>query len=163
MVHYSLAEESVNLNNYNILPSMDTPYIFLGTIVKHRYDEDRLRFNHPNVKCIRVNDTAIRGVFLNVKSNSNFDLLLKQLKLISDKDLSTDFYERVLNTFNLSSSECYGNLKRGIYPINGNHVSQLTNSGTSISTYYEQLFDTTGFYSWQGLSHLTLFVLINKS
>lgn len=163
MIHYSLAEEQVNLSKYTDLPKNAKPLIILGTIIKNRYDEERLDFNKTNVDTVKVGNTVIRGVKLEPNVYSNLDLLFAQLNAISDSDLTTEFYEETLKSFGLSSSECYGLLREGIYPINGNCIMQLTNSAFKVSRYYDILFANHADCQWQKFSSLTLFVLFNKS
>jgi len=163
MIHYSLAEEQVNLSRYTELPKGTKPIIILGTMIKHRYDEDRLDFNKTDIDTVKIGNTVIRGVRLEPNVNSNLDLLFAQLKVISDSDLTTEFYEQTLKSFGLSSSECYGLLREGVYPVNGNCITQLTNSAFEVSRYYEILFGNHKDCQWQRFSSLTLFLLFNKS
>ena len=164
MIHYSLADEELNLSVYSDLPKTDAPCIILGTVIKHRYDEERLSFNNINgLKAVNVHGTIIKGIELQSKADSNIDLLFAQLKAISDENLYVEFYENMLQSFGMSSSECYGTLRAGVYPINNEHISKITTSTTSITDYYNQLFANHEECSWQKFSYLSLFVLLNKS
>ena len=163
MIHYSLAEDPVRIEEYTTLLKTDKPLLLLGSIIKNRYDEARLVFNESaRIKSIIIGDTTIKGIQLDPSLVLNLDLLFEQLKLVSDPTLTPEFYEKTLKQFNLSSSECYSYLRKSIYPINGECITTITSSTLPISEYYDLLFDKTTACSWQNLSYLTLFILINK-
>lgn len=159
MLHHSLADEELDLSRYASLTKHEKiPCLILGTKVKHQYDDRRLVFNSDDkIITTRVNNTVIRGIELPL--NPQFDLLFSQLQIISDDNLSAEFYEKLLNSFNLSCSECYGYRRAGVYPVNGDYVKQLSTVQTDTNTYYEQFFTNTADCSWQGFSYLTLFIL----
>ena len=163
MIHYSLAETPVRIEEYTTLLKTDKPLLLLGSIIKNRYDEARLVFNESaRIKSIIIGDTTIKGIQLDPSLVLNLDLLFEQLKLVSDHTLTPEFYKKTLKQFNLSSSECYSYLRKSIYPINGECITTITSSTLPISEYYDLLFDKTAACSWQNISYLTLFILINK-
>lgn len=163
MVHYSLAEAPVRIEEYATLLKSDKPLLLLGSVIKNRYDEDRLIFNESiPIKSVIVGKTAIKGIALEPSLDLNLDLLFEQLKMVADSTLTSAFYEKTLKQFNLSSSECYSYLRKSVYPVNGECIDTITTSSLLISDYYNQIFDKTATCSWQNLSYLTLFILINK-
>jgi len=163
MVHYSLAEAPVRIEEYTTLLKSDKPLLLLGSVIKNRYDEDRLIFNESAlIQSIVVGKTAIKGIALEPNLGLNLDLLFEQLKMVADSTLTPAFYEKTLKQFNLSSSECYSYLRKSVYPVNGECINTITTSNLVISDYYDQIFDKTTACSWQNLSYLTLFILINK-
>jgi len=163
MVHYSLAEAPVRVEAYTTLLKSDKPLLLLGSVIKNRYDEDRLIFNESvPIKSIVVGETTIRGISLKPNLDLNFDLLYEQLKMVNDSTLTPVFYEKTLKQFNLSSSECYSYLRKSVYPVNGECINTITTSSLPISDYYDQIFDKTVTCSWQNMSYLALFILINK-
>jgi len=163
MIHYSLADESVELSKYPELPKATQPTLILGSVIKHKYDEERLSFNNKDITTIKIGNTVIKGVVLEPKPDSNIDLLFAQLKVVDDNNLIPSYYEKMLQSFGISSSECYGMLKPGIYPVNGDCIIKLSKLNSNILHYYEQFFNEQTECSWQKFSYLALFIVFNKS
>jgi len=167
MVHYSLVEEPVSDTDYQIIGREQRPALFLGCRIKHKYDEERITANKRlKIKNLRLGDTFLKALKVPCNKASNLDLLYKQLCIVDDSKLTDPIYEKILNGFELSNSECFSYRSTGVYPINSECYDQIASPAYKklINYYYENFFDRSNTdCKWQNFSYLTLFILINKS
>lgn len=167
MIHYTLADLPTSSAEYRDFNKSEQPAVYLGCKIKNKYDEERLVFN----KALDVKNFHIEGNYLKVVpicyiNDTLLDLLYKQLCIVDDSKLTNQIYEKILNGFNLSCSECFGTRSTGIYPINGSYCEQIPTETkrNTLEYYYKNFFDRSNeCCSWQNFSYLSMFILINKS
>lgn len=166
MIHYTLAEEPVTDADYEVVSKRLQPSLFLGCRIQHKYDEERISVNKQlKIKNLRLGDTFLKALSAPVDKQGIFNLLYRQLNIVDDNKLTDTIYEKLLNSFGLSSSECFSYRRAGVYPINSTHYGKFTPSSNSdlLNYYYENFFDNTNVEcKWQNFSYLSLFILINK-
>ena len=170
-LNVDLATETIIPNDCRVIADKEYPICLLGFQLKNAYDQLRLKIK----KIYKFQDyvhflpdsgattTFFRGIQLNPLPAVNS--LFRQLEQfnISLTDLPVKRYESVLHEYNLSCKECYGNLHRGIYPVDGNSLKHITNDKIDLNDLYENAFDTDSVPIFQSYSYLTIYILSNKS
>lgn len=164
--------EPLNLDKFAIIPENKYPYSIIGFQLKNLYDQQRIKvkskYNTKDV--IHVLPTAnletafFRGIKIHIREKY-FPLItrLKSLNTILSDTINVDTYRALLGEFGLTCDECYAFLKKGIYPVDGRCLSDISNIDITLESLYENAFDTKSVPAFQSFSSFTIFILCNDS
>jgi len=134
MIDIALVEDPVDMDKFK-LRSIEKASLFLGFIIKNKYDENRLSINEiysPEKFSIgyKENDNIkllpLYGIFvsLNQLSNKLSNLIIRQERYESVMNLN--MFTNILEEYNLSCNDSYCHFYKGIYPIDNKHFDKLT-------------------------------------
>ena len=137
----------------NEFTSYDNPPIFVGCIIKNRYDEERVEiFESLNPERIVFSDTFLYGVLF--EPCGKYVNLIESIKNYKQIDLYT--YNKELLKNNLSCEDNFGYFDRGLYPIDPKHISDIIENFK-----YDSFFDDNlEMPMYQRIKSVNLFVLI---
>jgi hypothetical protein len=140
----------------------------LGIQIKNNYDsrrcyipkkykpKDILHYIHfPTTHAV-----YFRGISVQIKT--------KYLSLIEDlnqytsniiSDISVNGYNAILKKYSISCSECYAYMKRGVYPINGNYLNEITTADFSLKELYREMLCNKKIPFYKSINYLSLYIL----
>jgi len=171
LIDVDLAVEPLVPRECNFIADKNYPFCLLGFQLKNAYDQSRLIFK----KGYNIEDYVhflpdsnatplfFRGISLN--PTQAITSLFKQLEMfnVSLADLPVRKYEHVLSEYRLTCKDCYGNLQKGVYPIDGECVNLITSDNIDLNDLYANAFDTDSVPLFQACGYFTVYVLSNKS
>ena len=180
MIDISLTEQTVDVSSYEAFNNK-LPCLFLGFAIKNEYDNQRLEicdkfkpekqlfvFEKTNLTGQKTSNKdceygilPLYGLFLdlNEKGIKLSDTLLNED--LSD-NLNINNYEKILFEYKLTCNESYSYLNKRIYPVDINHLKELTyNSVRDDGKILQHLLniDETKF-NFQKFGSLKLLILI---
>ena len=116
---------------YKSLQQHGRDMLLLGTIIDNVYDHERIQIN-PIYKPIRIynNDTYFYGVQLEI--NPHFLRVMNRITStpMHHADRARIYRER-LKLYDLTCDECWGHLKKNIFPFDLSNIEKV-----SINTHY---------------------------
>lgn len=131
-----LIDKPITTKDYHIYDINDLPKLFLGYRVKNKLDEKRLSIKSiykPKLVSHFTSDKLEPMFFYGIelfaknKFTDLFEILNKEMgTYINNNDEFLNVYKKLLNTYNLSCHNCYGYLADGIYPIDIEHLQDLS-------------------------------------
>lgn len=166
------ATEPLVLEKFNIIQPSEYPYCLLGFQLKNSYDQERLlvKSKYKIKDVIHLLPTAIttpacfRGMKLNIKPE--FSVLINQIGKFNTSLKSEDSflldYKSLLNKYNLTCNDCWGYLKKGVYPIDGNCLNTLSDTKWTLEMLYNDAF-VSNVPFFQSFSSFTIFILCNNT
>ncbi len=168
-----LFERPVNTKNYHIYDICHLPKVFLGIRVKNKLDEHRLSIKSKyspklitHFKChSQLEPAFFYGIEVTPKKRymTLLDLLNNKIDLSSgctyDKFLQT--YRILLNSYDLSCHTCYSYLSDGIYPIDVNHLDNISRKDFSaeLESGFSCMVKKTSNPFYMNIHNFNLFVL----
>jgi hypothetical protein len=171
IVNIDLASEPLTTENCNILSDKDYPFCLLGFQLKNSYDQVRLQLKTK----YKINDymhllpdsdatpSFFRGMAITPKGNlRNLFIQLGNLNT-SFSELPVKHYQHILSEYNLTCNNCYAHLQRGVYPIDGECINELSDSYIDIVDLYTNAFNNKNVPAFQSCAYFTIFVLNNRS
>lgn len=168
----NLVDEPLDIDSFSYLSDTDYPLFLLGFQLKNLYDQKRLiikkEYNPVDVIHLVPGETVMPKFFRGIKINplKKFDYLVKQLEALggfNSEEINKDFYTEILNENNLSCNNCFAYLRKGIYPIDSEHLEYFTDSKFTQVDLYTKLLDNTEINNFQSLGYFVIYVLSNKN
>jgi len=170
-INVDLATEPLTPVDCNQIADKNYPFCLLGFQLKNAYDQSRLKFK----KHYRILDyvhflpdssatpSFFRGIAF--KPTQAVNSLFKQLEAfnVSLAELPVRKYEHVLSEYRLTCKDCYGALQKGVYPVDGECISLLSQSPIDLNDLYSNAFDTDSVPLFQSCGYFTIYILSNKS
>jgi hypothetical protein len=172
MVDVNSIQDPLDLDKFRLLSDDKYPYSIIGFQLKNSYDQQRIKVKSKyNTKDIihllpkaKVTPTFFRGIKIHIREKY-LPLIeqFKKLNVIFNESISIDTYKNLLGEYGLSCNECYAFLKKGIYPIDGSCLANISNIDITLESLYENAFDTKTVPAFQSFSSFTIFILCNES
>ena len=172
LIDVESAQEPVDLNKFTLIPAEKYPYSIIGFQLKNSYDQQRIKIKSKyNTKDIihplpssALTAICYRGIKIHIREK--YQPLLDQLKkfntiLTDNVDISV--YENLLSDYNLTCNECYAFLRKGVYPVDGSCLNELSNIDITLESLYEGAFNTKSVPAFQSFSSFTIFILCNET
>ena len=170
LLDVNLCEQPLDVEEFSYLSDTDYPLCMLGFQIKNLYDQKRLvinkSFNPISVIHFVPNEPLEPKFFkgIRIAFKNKYLPLLKQLDALGTDHsikLTKNFYDNLLTKYNLKCDDCYAFLNRGIYPINGEYLNNLTDSKINMDDLYSKVLNTeSGFQSY---GYFSIYVLSNKN
>ena len=173
MRYREMIDQPVTTKKYSIYDVKELPKVFLGIRIKNQYDEIRMeikkRYKPKYISHFRllnelepfymygieITPTAeYRGLLKQLNNNVNF------LPTASfDRFVAT--YEQKLSEYNLTCDTCYRYLSDGLYPIDVNHVADISkkNFHDIVDSGFQDLLQANDEPWYLNLNNFNLFVL----
>ena len=173
LVDVNNTQEPLKLDNFSVIPENKYPYSIIGFQLKNLYDQQRIKVKSKyNTKdIIHVLPTAnleaafFRGIKIHIREK--YFPLLNQFKkfntALTTSNIDVEVYKNLLREYELSCDDSYALLKRGIYPIDGRCLPEISNIDITLDSLYENAFDTKSVPAFQSFSYFTMFILCNES
>jgi hypothetical protein len=173
MINVSLVNVAPDIEQFNLISQNKYPFIFIGQLIKNKYDQERVCFKeslnprsvvHPTANAIPVLK-FFKGVEIYLKPEYiNLVKRLEALNLNIKDSISLKLYEQILSEFNLSCNECSVFLEKGVYPINGTELKKITlksRKDLSLTKLYE--YNSKQVHFSQAISSNNIFILSNRN
>jgi len=150
MVNEFTSYDNPPILSYN---EVDFPKIFIGCIIKNRYDEERVDIlESANPERIVFFDTFLYGSLF--EPCGKYANLVESIKNYRQIDLYT--YNKELLKNNLSCEDNFGYFGGGLYPIDPKHISDMIENFK-----YDSFFDDNlEMPMYQRIKSINMFVLI---
>jgi hypothetical protein len=167
-----LVEQPLDIDCFSYLDDKDYPLVLLGFQLKNLYDQKRLiikpEYNPIDVIHFVPGESIMPKFFRGIKINVNarFNYLITKLEALGSsktENINKDFYVETLNEHNLSCNNCFAYLRKGIYPIDSEHLDLFSNTKLNQSDLYTKLLDVQEVNSFQALGYFVIYVLSNKN
>jgi hypothetical protein len=167
-----LAEQPLDIDSFSYLNDKDYPLALLGFQLKNLYDQKRLvikpEYNPVDVIHFVPGESIMpkffRGIRIDV--NTRFNYLINKLEALGSgktEKINKEFYVETLNEHNLSCNNCFAYLRKGIYPIDSEHLDLFSNTKLKQSDLYTKVLDVQGVNNFQALGYFVIYVLSNKN
>jgi hypothetical protein len=172
LIDVELAQEPLTIDKFKSVPVDEYPYCLIGFQLKSSYDQERISIKskygakdlvHFLPKSVPV-PTFFRGIKLKLKPK--YASLLTQLNNYNTSFsdfVKTDVYMSLLSKYNLTCNECYAHLRKGVYPIDGSHLTDLAETDLTLDALYDDAFDTKKIPAFQSFCSFTIFILCNET
>ena len=164
--------EPLVIEKFNLLSKNDYPYCLIGFQLKNFYDQERLKIKAKykakdvvhSLPTATDNYSFFRGIKLELKPNYNLlTRTLQHLNIHLCKDtVDLESYKQILNDNELTCDDCYGYLRKGVYPIDGKCLPIISEYKHSLEHLYEDAFDAK-IPVYQSFSSFTIFILCNDT
>lgn len=167
-----LAEQPLDIDSFSYLEDKDYPLCLLGFQLKNLYDQRRLiikpEYSPINVIHLVPGETIMPKFFRGVKINLNskFNYLVNKLEALgtsSGEKINKEYYVELLNEYNLSCNNCFAYLRKGIYPIDSEHLDIFSNTKLKQNDLYTNMLDVNSVNGFQALGYFVIYVLSNKN
>jgi hypothetical protein len=172
LINVEFAQEALKLDSFKFIPAEKYPYSIIGFQLKNFYDQQRIKIKskyhtkdiiHP----LPTSDSTVacfRGIkiLLREKYNPLIKQLVKFNTILSDR-IDIDVYRNLLEEYGLSCSDCFSFLKKGVYPIDGKCLSEISNIDITLESLYEDAFNTKSVPAYQSFSSFIIFILCNET
>ena len=151
----NLADEPIDIDSFSYISDEEYPVALLGFQIKNLYDQKRLNinkdFNPTNIIHFIPGETVMPKFFRGIKLqlNSKFNYLVAKLEALgtlSTQEIDKKFYVELLNEYNLSCNNCFAYLRKGIYPIDSEHLNLITNLKLSQKDLYSNVLEKNNIF-----------------
>jgi hypothetical protein len=172
LLDINLVDEPLNIDSFSYLNDEDYPVCLVGFQLKNLYDQKRLIFNKKfnSIDIIHlipeesILPTFFRGVKFDINPKYNYFIKkLEALGTLRSLKIELNYYKELLKEYNLTCDNCYAYLRKGIYPIDSEHLSDFVLSNASIKTFYEFALDKSDKFNFQSIGYFVIYILSNKN
>jgi hypothetical protein len=172
IVDIDSTQDPLNLEGFSVLSAEKYPYSIIGFQLKNSYDQQRIKVKSKyNTKDIihllptsKVTPTFFRGIKIYIREKY-LPLIeqLKKLNTILTESIDVNVYKNLLEEYGLTCNECYAFLRKGIYPVDGSCLADISNIDITLDSLYENAFDTKSVPAFQSFCSFTIFILCDES
>tara|TARA_Y100000310_G_C20465742_1_gene707565 strand:+ start:88 stop:657 length:570 start_codon:yes stop_codon:yes gene_type:complete len=168
-----LIDKPISTNDYAIYNIDALPKVMLGFRVKHKFDEARLKIKSKyKPKYVshfswtsELEPTFIYGIEVNLKKR--LQSLLAAINNSSQTFNSTTYedyvteYQALLSKYSLSCDSCYSYLSDGIYPIDLEHLNDISRKDftNEISCGFKNILQKTKNPWYFNIPNVNIFIL----
>ena len=95
-----------------------------------------------------------------------FDYLIKKIEALGNlktNEINKEYYTQILNEHNLSCNNCFAYLRKGIYPIDSEHLDLFSNIKISQTELYSSVLESVGENNFQSIGYFVIYVLSNRN
>ena len=172
MLDVNLAEEPLDIDTFSYLDDKDYPLCILGFQLKNLYDQKRLvikkKYNPIDIIHFVPGETVMPKFFRGIKINYNprHDYLIKKIEALGNlktNEINKEYYTQILNEHNLSCNNCFAYLRKGIYPIDSEHLDLFSNIKISQTELYSSVLESVGENNFQSIGYFVIYVLSNRN
>jgi len=172
MLDINLAEEPLDIDSFSYLSDSDYPLCVLGFQLKNLYDQKRLvikqEYNPVDVIHFVPGETAMPKFFRGIKINYNskMDYLIKKIEALgsdNNSEINKNHYTQILNEHKLSCNNCFAFLRKGVYPIDSEHLQIFANTKLTQTELYSTVLEKTDASDFQSLGYFVIYILSNKN
>lgn len=172
IVGIDLIEQPLDIDSFSYLSDQDYPFVLLGFQLKNLYDQKRLiiKSSYNPVDVIHfvpgesVMPKFFRGIKINLNSSYNYFLKkIEALNLQKNNSIDKNYYCELLKEYKLSCNNCYAFLRKGIYPIDSEHLTNISTTKLTQEDLYTNLLDINAVNNFQALGYFVIYVLSNKN
>lgn len=172
LLDINLAEEPLDIDSFSYLSDTDYPVCLVGFQLKNLYDQKRLILNkkYSPVDIIHLipGETVLPTFFRGIKFklNPKYNYFIKKLESLGTlrtNKINIDYYKELLREHNLTCENCFAYLRKGIYPIDGEYLGDLSTSSLSLKTLYESALEKSIGFEFQSIGYFVIYVLSNKN
>ena len=167
-----LAEQPLDIDSFSYLNDKDYPLFLLGFQLKNLYDQKRLiikkEYNPIDVIHFVPGESIMpkffRGVKINLNSRFNYFVnKLEALSTSSTEKIDNKYYTELLNEYGLSCNNCFAYLRKGVYPIDSEHMDLISDTKLKQKDLYTNMLDVSSVSGFQALGYFVIYVLSNKN
>ena len=172
MLDTNLVDQPLDVDLFSYLTDEEYPFFILGFQLKNLYDQKRLiikkEYNPVDVIHFVPGETVMPKFFrgIKVQVNKKYDYLIKNLESYGTQtsdQIDKNNYTQLLNEHKLSCNNCFAYLRKGIYPIDSEHLSDLTTCKIKQKDLYSEVLDISEISTFQALGYFVIYVLSNKN
>lgn len=171
LINVDEVNQDIQMTGFVPLLDKEYPYCLIGFQIKNRYDQLRLKFDSKYTTSDVIHflhypeivPLFFRGVSIDI--NSNVTDLIKELEDITLKlTIDQEAYKKVLKKYNLTCTFNLDLLSSGVYPIDGECLSLLSNNNEiDLNDMYGSLFHNEFAPFFQSIGYISIFILSNKN
>ena len=167
-----LAEQPLDIDSFSYLDDKDYPLFLLGFQLKNLYDQKRLiikkEYNPIDVIHFVPGESIMpkffRGIKINFNSRFNYFVnKLEALSTSSTEKIDNKYYTELLNEYGLSCNNCFAYLRKGVYPIDSEHLDLISDTKLKQKDLYTNMLDVSSVSGFQALGYFVIYVLSNKN
>ena len=172
MLDVNLAEQPLDIDSFSYLGDADYPAVILGFQLKNLYDQKRLIIK-PEYKPVDVihfvpGEAILPKFFrgIKVKIEPKYNYLITKLEALGSSaaaEINKSFYAEMLNEYGLSCNNCFAFLRKGIYPIDSEHLNAFTNLKITQKDLYDHVLEKTESSNFQSFGYFVIYVLSNRN
>jgi len=172
LVDVDITSEPLAIEKFKTIAKNDYPLCIVGFQLKNAYDQERIRIKAKyNARDIlhfqpipNTQPIGFRGLKFECKPKfKSLIVTLNQLNTTLNEDIDAERYKKLLSKYGLTCDECYLYLRKGVYPIDGKHISTISTFKYTIEDLYNDAFDISEIPLFQVISSFTVFILCNES
>lgn len=153
------------------LPSIgEYPLCILGYEIKNLFDQRHYiinrRFKPKNIlhftKLPSIAPVFLRGLI--ITPNNKLNTLINDLIIFrqtSFEAITQSTYTKYLQKYNLNCKQALNNLQDGVYPIDSEYLSCVTEDKNILDTLYKDMMRDTYIPSYLKLRYYKIFILLN--
>lgn len=165
LVDVDLVNEPVDLSDFELIKGNQYPLALCGFILKNKYDQDRLKIRSiykPKKYIHFLDNSTTPKIFYGIPIKLIDSNILSKFNSfeVSITNLVREDYSEFLSSLGLSCSECFGELYKGVYPVDNACISKLTKQFSSIEDLYSTLEHNSP--PFQSFGYFTIFILTNN-
>ena len=122
----SLTDNPVDIKLYTPHIMCTDTTILYGEKIRNAYDHTRINFKSGyETTRLRVNDTCLYGVSLT--PNNKFNHIKNKITTVAlQHENVVEMYKNRLKLYNLSCDTCWAYLEENIFPVDVEHLSEIT-------------------------------------
>jgi hypothetical protein len=176
-VGLDLIEQPVTIKKYKIYDIRSLPKIILGLRIKNKFDEKRLTIKRkykPELISHFKTDSQLEPVYLHgieiipkAKYTSLLQILTKHIICDSTihREVNIKTYNDILSEFGLTCDTNYNYLSDGIYPIDIQHLDNISENDMSeeIKSGFRKMVNKTDLPWFMNTLNFNLFILSRSS
>lgn len=177
MNHLELTEQPVTTKRYKIFDISTLPKLWLGLRVKSKFDEQRIvikqKYKPQHITHFKTQG-QMEPVYMygiEIKPKTQYKQLFNILNTATFCNPAYELneqvrrYASVLKDFNLTCETCYRYLSDGIYPVDIEHLQDISNRDLSkeIESGFQMMVKKNNHEWYSSLLNFNLFVLGSTS
>lgn len=163
LLDVELVNESLDIESFNYLCDQDYPYVMLGFQLKNLYDQKRIQINKKFESQDFIHfvpqELMMPKFFRGIKINIQKKYISLINELASKANYSLENYKLLLEQYNLSCDNCYAYFNKGIYPIDSEHINDISTFKGSATS----ILSTEEIAHFQAISYPVIYILNNKN
>jgi len=164
--------EPLELEKFTLLAKDEYPCCIIGFQLKNSYDQERIQIKAKYqandvlhfLPTAKITPVCFRGIKLKLKARfKGLVSSLSKLNTSLNEDINLDKYKKIISDYNLTCEECYLYLRRGVYPIDGKCLSQISEYKHTLEELYTDAFNMKDVPLFQAYSSFTIFILCDET
>jgi len=172
LVNVNDTQEPLTLDKFTVISKNKYPYSIIGFQLKNLYDQQRIKiktkYNTKDIvhilPTVNLEAAFFRGIKIYIREKY-LPLIdqLKQFNTILSDSVDVSVYKSLLDEYGLTCNDCFAFLKKGVYPVDGRCLSDISNIDITLESLYENAFNTKSVPVYQSFSSFTIFILCNET
>jgi len=171
LLDINLVEQPLDIDSFSYLCDEDYPFVLLGFQLKNLYDQKRLiikkEYSPIDVIHLVPGETIMPKFFRGIKLSvdSKYSYLIKKIESLNllKADINKNYYTDLLKEHNFTCNNCYAFLRKGVYPIDSEHLESICTTKLTQKDLYSNILDKESVNEFQALGYFVIYVLSNKN